>query len=56
MARYLVVSLSYRVAIRRIFRCSAHDVFDIYAKDYSPLSANFFWGGDRARQLSLRRG
>ena len=27
------------------FRCSAHDVFDIYAIDYSPLSANFFWGG-----------
>jgi hypothetical protein len=26
------------------FRCSAHDVFDIYAIDYSPLSANFFWG------------
>src|ERR1700694_1860116 len=45
MARYLVVSLSYRFAIRRIFRCSAHDVFDIYAIDYSPLSANFFGGG-----------
>jgi hypothetical protein len=54
MARYLMVSLSFRVAIRRI-RCSAHDVLDIYAIDYSPSSTNFL-GGGRARQLSLRRG